>query len=110
MTNSINKHLLGITRTKTSIRYAKENDIEKREKRREREGEREKEREKERERERKKGRRRNIYIEREGEIRWIERERGERDKERESERENKIPNREIKRNQRLITQNYRSKL
>ena len=60
-----------ITRTKTSIRYAKENDREKRE----REGERKKERE------RKKGRRRDI--EREGEIREIEieRDKGERDRE-----------------------------
>ena len=51
--------LLNITRTKTSIRYAKENDIEKRERKKgtrrdiERDGEiREKERESERERER----------------------------------------------------------
>ena len=49
------------TRTKTSIRYAKENDREKRERRRE----------KERRRERDKGRRRDI--EREGEIRERER-------------------------------------
>ena len=58
-----------VTRTKTSLRYAKEND---------RENDREK-------RERRKGRRR--YIEREGDIREIERERGERD--RESERARK---------------------
>ena len=55
-----------ITRTKTSIRYAKENHREKRERRRERR------------RERKKCRRRDI--EREGEIKR-ERERGEKDRE-----------------------------
>jgi hypothetical protein len=45
--------------------------------------------------------------------RVCERERGERDRERESERESKIlanlSNREIKRKQRLITQNYKYK-
>ena len=76
-----------------SIRYAKENDREKRE--------------------RKKARRRDI--EREGEIREIEREREVKgiDRERVKGRVQSsynLPNREIKRKQRLITQNYRSKL
>ena len=55
-------HIYHLTRTKTSIRYAKENDREKRER--------------EKKRERKKGRRRDI--ERVGEIREREKERRER--------------------------------